>query len=208
MKRAHKSCGCGSAPDCVHPSESLKCGGVISIATEYQLLCHCSQSSFVLFFLNIFLFSCVLYFLLLKQEIKVDWLLACKVWSVCCSAQIASNLNSFGKDRNCATRGKGLASHLMSPRVIFWASRSSVFPFSFLFSFRRCHGVRMPRLVKCHPAHVNTMRNSTNRAYSRGDRKQTSAALISYARFLFAGATFSSRDQMPAECQTFTRQKS
>lgn len=116
MKRAHKSCGCGSAPDCVHPSESLKCGGVISIATEYQLLCHCSQSSFVLFLLNIFLFSCILYFLLLKQEIKVDRLLARKVRSVCCR-QIASNLNSFGK--LCNTReGSRVPSNVASCDIL------------------------------------------------------------------------------------------
>lgn len=203
MKRAHKSCGCGSAPDCVHPSESLRCGGVISISTEYQLLCHCSQSLFV--FLKYFFYLVVFFiFLLLKQEIKVDWLLACKVWSVCCSAQIAANLNSFRKDRNCATCP-------IQCRLVWYFGRlARVFEFFFLFVclFRRCHGGRMPRLVKCHPAHVKTTRNSTNRAFSRGDRKQTSAALIWYARFLFAGATFSSWDQMPAECQTFTRQKS
>lgn len=67
----------------------------------------------------------------------------------------------------------------------------------------------MPRLVKCHPPRTSKRRATRQiGAFSRGDRKQTSAALVSCARFLFGGATFSSRDQMPAECQTFTRQKS
>lgn len=59
-------------------------------------------------------------------------------------------------------------SHLMSPRLIFWASRSSVFFFLFVCLFRRCDGGRMPRLVKCHPPRTSKRRATRQIAPSHG----------------------------------------
>lgn len=82
MKCPHESCGCGTTAYCVHPRESSRCGGgFLTINSISTCMLFFLFSAFVLFSKYFYLFSCIFYLLILKQEIKADLLLD-TLWSV------------------------------------------------------------------------------------------------------------------------------